>query len=727
MNSRTGIGCAVAGLLLAGIVLPAEGATIEAALQNRIASLGPHDEIPVIIKLAGRADLGRIKGRDKGARRAAILRALRDTADSSQKHLAAVLERKRPKKLHRLWVINGIATTLPAGSIQELATFPGVEAVALDAVIQAPVATHGGAAASEWNIAAIKAPELWGQGYTGQGVVVASMDSGVDPDHPDLQGRWRGGANSWYDPNGEHLLPYDKTGHGTQTMGLMVGGDAGGTAIGVAPGATWIAAKIYNDAGEASFSAIHQSFQWLLDPDGNPATDDAPDVVNNSWGLQDPNHGCITEFEPDVQALKAAGILLSFAAGNDGPLPSTSVSPANYPGSIAVGAVDSTRTIALSSSRGPSACGGTFPTFAAPGVNVRTTDLYLGIPGAYATVSGTSFASPHVAGAMALLRSAFPDMTVPETEFFLKKTALDLGPPGVDYSYGLGLPDVAGAYAAFLQSPRGAVLINDGAIATNTRTVTLTLSAADQQDAVTNMRFSWDNITWYAWEPFASTRIATIQSGTGLKTIHVQFRDASGNISAVYTDSIVYDTAPPTGSVIINGGAAATRVRPVTLTLSAADADGTVTGMRFSWDSVFWYGWETYASTRSASIQGSDGTKSIYVQFRDNSGNVSPVYSDSILFDTTAPTGSVVINGGAATTSTRPVTLSLSATDEASTVAAMRFSWDNIVWYGWEPFAASRNATLPGATPGTYTIRVQFRDAAGNLSSTYADPITYAP
>lgn len=727
MKSLVRISCAALVLLLAGMVFPAGAGTIEAALEKKIASIGPYDEIPVIITLAGKADLKTINGRGRGPRRAAMLKALRDTADSSQKHLATILERKKTKKLHRLWIINGIAATLPAGSIQELATLPEVETVTLDAVIHAPVAPHGGSAASEWNIAAISAPELWALGYTGQGVVMASMDSGVDPDHPDLQGRWRGGANSWYDPNGEHLHPYDKTGHGTQTMGLMVGGDAGGTAIGVAPGATWIAAKIYNDAGEASFSAIHQSFQWLLDPDDNAATDDAPDVVNISWGIQDPTHGCITEFEPDVQTLKAAGILLSFAAGNDGPAASTSVSPANYPGSIAVGAVDSTRTIALSSSRGPSACGGTYPTFAAPGVNVRTADLYLGIPGAYATVSGTSFASPHVAGAMALLRSAFPDMTVPEMEFFLKKTALDLGPPGVDDSYGFGLPDVAGAYAAFLQSPRGAVLINGNAVSTNTRTVTLTLSATDADNAVTNMRFSWDNVTWYAWEPFASTRNATIQGGDGPKTIHVQFRDASGNISAVYTDSIVYDTAPPTGSVIINGGATATGVRPVTLTLNATDAGGTVTNMRFSWDNVSWYGWETFVSARNASIQGGDGTRIIFVQFRDNSGNVSPVYSDSILFDTTAPTGSVVINGGAATTSTRPVTLSLNAADEASTVAAMRFSWDNIIWYGWEPYATTRNATLPGATPGTYTIRVQFRDATGNLSPAYADPITYTP
>lgn len=88
----------------------------------------------------------------------------------------------------------------------------------------------------------------------------------MDALHPDLAASWRSGPNSWFDPNGEHSTPYDANGHGTQTMSLMAGGDFGGTAIGVAPGAWWIAVKIFNDADVASLSVIHQGFQWLLDP-----------------------------------------------------------------------------------------------------------------------------------------------------------------------------------------------------------------------------------------------------------------------------------------------------------------------------------------------------------------------------------------------------------------------------------------------------------------------------
>jgi bacillopeptidase F len=129
--------------------------------------------------------------------------------------------------------------------------------------------------------------------------VVGSFDTGVDGNHPDLVGRYRGNhAISWYDPYGEHATPYDANGHGTHTTGTAVGGSAGGTAIGVAPGATWIAAKAWNDAGVGSTSAFHLIFQWFLAPGGNPAN--APDVVNNSWAFIDA--GCFTEYRADIQA-----------------------------------------------------------------------------------------------------------------------------------------------------------------------------------------------------------------------------------------------------------------------------------------------------------------------------------------------------------------------------------------------------------------------------------------
>ena len=444
---RKQIGYGALFLLLIGMVLPVGAGTIESSLRNKLAAADPHDEIPVIIRLIGKADLEKIQDREKGVRKAKIIRALKETANSAHPQLQAFLAKNKTKKHRSLWLINGIAATVPVALVAELAAFPGVEAVTLDAMIHSPETTYSSAGVPAWNITAIHAQELWNLGFTGQGVVVANLDSGVDLDHPDLQGRWRGGTNSWFDPNNEHSSPADVNGHGTQTMGIMVGGAAGGTSIGVAPGARWIAVKIFNDAGDASYSAIHAGFQWLLDPDGNTETDDAPDVVNNSWGLQDSAHGCITEFQTDIVTLKTAGIALTFSVGNDGPAAATSVSPANYPESFSVGAVDSTDSLLNLSSRGPSACGGgIYPGVVAPGVDIRTTDLFLGIPDAYVTKSGTSFAAPHLAGAMALLISAVPGLHLPQLETALKNSATDLGVAGADNDYGHGLVDVLRAY-----------------------------------------------------------------------------------------------------------------------------------------------------------------------------------------------------------------------------------------------------------------------------------------
>ena len=189
-------------------------------------------------------------------------------------------------------------------------------------------------------------------------------------------------------------------------MGVMVGGSTSGTAIGVAPAAKWIAARIFDDSGRSSATAVHRAYQWLLDPDGDPTTDDAPDVVNNSWTFT--SSGCHLEFEQDLQALRAAGILPIFAAGNSGPGTGTSLSPGNNPSAFAVGATDNADQIYSGSSRGPSSCDGSvFPEITAPGVGIHSSSLN----GAYFDSTGTSLAAPHVAGVLAVLLSAYRDLS----------------------------------------------------------------------------------------------------------------------------------------------------------------------------------------------------------------------------------------------------------------------------------------------------------------------------
>jgi hypothetical protein len=150
-----------------------------------------------------------------------------------------------------------------------------------------------------------------------------------------------------------------------------------------------------------------------------------------------------------IELLKNADVAVVFSAGNSGPSLFSSVSPSNNLGSLSVGAIDNDSNIAYFSSRGPSTCtGDIYPLLVAPGVNVKTTDLFFNgrLTNPYVFVSGTSFSAPHVAGALALLKSAFPNKPMAELEYALKRTAIDLGDIGPDNNYGFGLIDVKSAY-----------------------------------------------------------------------------------------------------------------------------------------------------------------------------------------------------------------------------------------------------------------------------------------
>jgi len=439
-----------AGTAHAGVVTP--------ELQQRLSASAPDEDVRVIITLADRPDMTQYRDPDRARRRSGLVRDLKQKADQTQAQIRARLLSGGAKGVRQLWLSNSLAATVPAGLVDELARHPGVHSVRSDAVVLAPIPAAAPTGVPGWNLRAIGAAGvagLWEQGLTGQGIVVATMDTGVDVDHPALGPNWRGGTNSWFDVHGDCLLflgsePCDFQGHGTQTMGLIVAGEAGGQAIGVAPGAQWIAVKLFDAFGGALLSHVHQGFQWLLDPDGDPNTDDAPDVVNNSWGLPDTVGACDLEFQPDIAALRAAGIAVVFSAGNDGPASFSSLSPANNPGSIAVGAVDETGTIYEFSSRGPSACPplASFPTVVAPGVDVMTTDLsFGGILTDPVLVTGTSFSAPHVAGGIALLKSGAPNATLPALESAIVDTARHPGGPGVvDDVYGAGLIQLVAAY-----------------------------------------------------------------------------------------------------------------------------------------------------------------------------------------------------------------------------------------------------------------------------------------
>ena len=427
---------------------------IDPALKKKLELLQADEPITVIVQLKQRANLPEGRGMERGERINKVIDSLQQTANETQGPVRFFLRsRKRQgtvKDFTPLWILNGFSVTANASAINELSKLPDVLSITPDAIDIVPVSSDPTLSNPEQNISLVSAPLLWNLGYTGQGVVMATMDSGVDLNHPELSSRWRGGVNSWYDPFGQHAMPFDASGHGTWTMGVMVGSDLGGTSIGVAPNAQWIAVKIFNDQGSSTATAIHLGYQWLLNPDNDPATDDAPQVVNNSWAYGAP--GCNLEFEPDLQSLRAAGILPVFAAGNSGPAGGSSNSPANNPSAFAVGAINNNSLIYGLSSRGPTTCGGStgvFPELVAPGVNIYSTDL----GGFYTTSSGTSMSAPHVSAGLALLLSAYPNLSAAQQEAALIASATDLGTGGADDIYGNGRMDLFSAFQWLANMP----------------------------------------------------------------------------------------------------------------------------------------------------------------------------------------------------------------------------------------------------------------------------------
>jgi bacillopeptidase F len=567
-------------------------AAIDSELEMELKKRAPHEELSVIVSLKGKVDKRRYRTKDRHRRDTRLFRALKKNGAAERESHKVFLRERGARRLRELWASNSIAVTASADVVREMASRPGVESIRPDSMLQAPAVNYGSTAAPDWNLDAVMARDMWALGYTGAGVVVANMDTGVDSAHPDLAGKWRGGGNSWFDPRGEHATPYDFNGHGTQTMSLMVG-----STVGVAPDARWIAAKLYDDTGWARYSDIHLVFQWLLDPDGDPATLDAPDIVNASWGLSGSAGQCITEFSADIDALKAAGIAVTFAAGNDGPAPLTSLSPGNNTAGFATGAVDPQLDVASFSARGGSACDGSvYPKLAAPGLNVNAADLSFGGMPMYAAVYGTSYAAPHTAGVMALLLDAYPDVGVADLESALLQGVRDLGVPGADNSYGYGLVDALAAWrvllARFGSPPAITSTPTLAAIQNKSWAYKVTASdpdggplsfTLDRAPAGMSIKTTSDYIAWVGWFPTSAQ--------VGVQDVTVRATDPNG-LYTTQTFSVAVENindrplARNDFYAMIKGGTLNVTAPGVLANDSDPDAGDTIVASKFATPSV---------------------------------------------------------------------------------------------------------------------------------------------
>lgn len=420
---------------------------------------GPAD---AVVLLQVQADLSlaeRLKG--KQAKGTYVFSQLQTIAKQTQTGILGYLNRRNIPN-NPLFIVNAVhIPALHAADCAVLAARADVAAVLLNGVIQTtPLereVTIGLRQGIEWGLAKIQVPAVWAMGVSGQGVVIGGQDTGYDWQHPTVIRQYKGWLRDttanhnyhWHDaisalsplnkqgtnPCGlRTTVPCDDNAHGTHTMGTMVGDDGMGNQIGVAPGAKWIGCRNMERGYGSPFTYL-ECFQWFLAPTdltgGRPDPARAPDIINNSWYCAT-EEGCNPSnfilLEQAVNNLRAAGIFVAISATNSGPGCQTIAGPpAIFPSGFAIGASQSNDSIANFSSRGPVMYNNQVyikPDVVAPGVGVRSA-----IPGGkFAAFNGTSMASPHVAGTVALMISANPALRgeVALLEEILKKTAVPL-------------------------------------------------------------------------------------------------------------------------------------------------------------------------------------------------------------------------------------------------------------------------------------------------------------
>lgn len=448
-------------------------------LQSQLQTVNPVSYVRTLVLLKDRVDIISLDNQlyeqnaPLSVRAKTVINTLKFKASSTQGPILEFLEsQKRLGKVREVmnfWITNVIYIDATPDVVYQLAARNDIELLDLDAQITTDPYQFDGfsfdnVATVQPGLKVIKADSIWARGYTGAGRIVMNIDGGVQGTHAALTNKWLGNNgrpwyHAWLDPIAPQTsAPFDCGSHGTHTMGIMCGMVPGDT-VGVAPDAFWMAAGITDCPGASYPSMNIYAYQWAMDPDSNSNTLDMPDAISCSW--QDPSQSGSTQCNSTIYintltAVEAVGTAVMFSAGNSGPGASTITPPKNLSidslSTFAVGNINGNGSfpwpITSSSSRGPSICGGVGtllikPEVVAPGTTIRST-----IPSGYGNMTGTSMASPHVGGSVALLRSVSPNLTGKQIKLLLFSTATDLGAAGEDNTFGKGVINLNAAYMA---------------------------------------------------------------------------------------------------------------------------------------------------------------------------------------------------------------------------------------------------------------------------------------
>lgn len=560
---------------------------LRADLPNVLDSVGASVKVPITIVMTEQvprdviASMAKLDDRDE--RRELVTDTLRQVAEATQGELLAYLDEQQSRgtvgeRIRTLWLTNVIGVDATADVVREIAARADVayvnhnpkRDVFLEAKPEAKPAPKAGGprGSTTCGVDLVRAPEVWADfSITGDGVVVSVIDTGVCYNHSDLQNQmWVNPGEDLdndgvlFDPDDVNGIdddgngfvddfhgwdhdnndndPMDQNGHGTHVAGTVAGDGSGGQQTGVAPGA-----KIMANRVGTSFSDemdVWQAMQY--------AADNSADVISMSLGWPHSVAPDRATWRANCDNTIAAGTIMSIAAGNEGSCcrPFDAVRcPGSVPSVITVGAVDCGDTIASFSSRGPVTWqdiapyndfpyppGLTKPTISGPGVSTTSAAVCSG----YTDLSGTSMATPHNSGVIALMLEANPALTEDLVELILGQTAVDLGPAGQDEDYGFGRIDAYEAVTIAIDPPNPEIFSVSPDHGNNTNPTTVTITG---EDFLGEVVVTWDGVP----APFANrindtTIIASTPVSPVLGDVDLEISTFSGDASM--TDAFEY-------------------------------------------------------------------------------------------------------------------------------------------------------------------------------------------
>lgn len=624
---------------------------------------------------------------------------------SIETDFATALSAQKGKSLGRLKGLDIHVVGVPAGTeevaVGNLMRNPHIKFAEVDALVEPGATVSDPGFPSEWHLPKISAPAAWDYSV-GSGVTIAILDTGVDGTHPDLAPRLVGGWN-FYDNNSNTSDVY---GHGTAVAGAAAAAMDNGIGVaGVAGNANIMPVRISDPSGYAYLSTIANGLTWAADH-GARVANISYSVASSSTVISAANY------------FRSKGGVVASSAGNTGAAASTLPTSSM----LVVAATDSNDLRASFSTYG------SFVSIAAPGVSIYTTAN----GGGYRTASGTSFSSPIVAGAAALILSRRPDYSPAQVDAVLKSTATDLGAAGADTYYGAGRLNAAAALQQAMSSGTGDSTPPTIAIASPTGgsvsgTVTISVNASDNV-GVTRVEFRANGTTvatdtaspfQFAWNS------ASVADGTVALTA-VAF-DAAGNSAVSSPASVTVangssnaDSTPPSVSIASPSGSTPTVSGTVSVSVNATDnvgvtrvelrangsivASGNTSPFQFSWNST----------------TVPDGKATLTAAAYDAAGNsaVSSAVTVQVANDTTPPVLTITSPANGAMLS-GTVSISTSASDNKGTAGIVqRLYIDGALkaTVTGKPTLTSRWNTR-SAVAGTHTIAVTATDAAGNATT----------